>query len=309
MCYSIIVETNLRKIKELYQAEIDYKLFYQLYQRRANGEKNITITEGLDQSMSDSLNPYAQQCKELIEDYNTKQLNLLQSKLIDKTTTIDDLSVKLAKKWTKTNQKKLETANRVITRIKVSIKQHQTQHIGDHQIFQYSYAPLIVRKNNIFQIKPFRYQIRPYLSSEEVDRKINMFNARLDSLDFRSNWRRIFMKNHAAVIMKGFFEWVEYNNQTRQIYFFPKDQNYMWAPALFDHWYSAKPDELGSIYSFAIITNDPPKEVEHMGHDRCPIYPKWHHMQAWLNPTSQDKQQTYARLKDREPTYYQYSWV
>lgn len=67
------------------------------------------------------------------------------------------------------------------------------------------------------------------------------------------------------------------------IEFIPDDEDReMLAPVIFSSGEMAegKPD-LG----FAIVTDDPPFEVRHAGHDRCPIIFKRESIEPWLHPT------------------------
>ena len=83
-------------------------------------------------------------------------------------------------KETKTNRKKLETANRVAKKVQQQIERFQKpSQESTQRIFQYTYAPLLtINAKSERIIHPFRYQLRPSFKEEEVPSKINMFNAR-----------------------------------------------------------------------------------------------------------------------------------
>jgi putative SOS response-associated peptidase YedK len=53
-----------------------------------------------------------------------------------------------------------------------------------------------------------------------------------------------------------------------------------------------------------LITDDPPPEVAATGHDRCPIFLKERHIDAWLNPRGKSDQELFSLLDDRERPYY-----
>jgi putative SOS response-associated peptidase YedK len=81
----------------------------------------------------------------------------------------------------------------------------------------------------------------------------------------------------------------------------------MWAPCLWDEWVSK--DGSLSFKSFAIITDDPPPEIEIMGHDRCPIFLKEELIDSWLNPQKESMKEVLEMLQHKESVEFKYSWV
>jgi putative SOS response-associated peptidase YedK len=176
----------------------------------------------------------------------------------------------------------------------------------DNRIFPGYFAPVITTENNQRVIKPMRYRVRPAGSIEEIPSKFNVFNARLDSLEKRKTWSPLFMRQHGLLPFVKFFEWVKDEDKKKLITFSPESHEIMWAPCLWDKWQSA--DGKIEFYSFAVITDDPPKEIADMGHDRCPIFIKEELIDQWLNPTG-SKKEIYALLKQVEKTYFNYQWA
>jgi putative SOS response-associated peptidase YedK len=76
----------------------------------------------------------------------------------------------------------------------------------------------------------------------------------------------------------------------------------MWAPCLWDYWENK--DEGVGFYSFAIITDDPTKEISEKGHDRCPVFLKENLINEWLSPIAKPKSELYRFLKNKEDVYY-----
>lgn len=177
----------------------------------------------------------------------------------------------------------------------------------DNRIFPGYFTWVLVEENGKRVLKRMRYRVRPQGSSSEIPSKFNVFNARLDSLELRETWKKVFMKKHALLPFTRFFEWVEFEGKKRLISFAPKDREIMWAPCLYDYWEN-KEQNFG-FYSFAIITDDPPVEVQEMGHDRCPIFLQERHISSWLNPTIKNKTMILNSLKDKEPVYYFNRWA
>ena len=95
-------------------------------------------------------------------------------------------------------------------------------------------------------------------------------------------------------------------DQKRLISFKPESFDLMWAPCLWDEW----SDRTGKIYfkSFAIITDEPPVEIERMGHDRCPIFIKKSNIDTWLNPQKFTEGQILKTLRHKTNAHYVFRW-
>ena len=146
------------------------------------------------------------------------------------------------------------------------------------------------------KLKPMRYRVQS-ADGGEVPAKYNVFNARRDSL--QSTWLPLFGHTHALFPFTRFYEWVERDGKKAEIYFAPKDRDIMWAASLY-----CLPNKLNSIYSFAMVTDDPPPEVAAAGHDRCPIFLSADQVSAWLNPQIHAKEKLIELLQKKENTIY-----
>lgn len=177
----------------------------------------------------------------------------------------------------------------------------------DGRIYPGYFTQVMVLENNKRILKPMRYRVRPKGSKEEIPSKFNVFNARIDSLENRQTWQPLFMKQHGLIPFVRFFEWVEEEGKKRLISFKPDRQEIMWAPCLWDYW-EHKEENIG-FYSFAIITDEPPREVWEKGHDRCPIFLREDLIDQWLNPTGKTKSEIYRLLKNKQETYYLHDWT
>lgn len=178
----------------------------------------------------------------------------------------------------------------------------------DGRIFSNYFANVVVNEKNEKVIQPMRYRVRPHDSKEELPTKYNVFNARIDSLEIRDTWKPLFMRNHGIIPFTKFYEWVPGpDNKPKLITFFPEGRETMWAPCLWDEWISKD----GRIYfkSFAIITDEPPKEILRMGHDRCPIFLSEDRIDSWLSPYKMNRDEAYLLLSSRENVEFKYSWV
>ncbi|MCO4795582.1 MAG: SOS response-associated peptidase family protein, partial [Bacteriovoracaceae bacterium] len=167
-----------------------------------------------------------------------------------------------------------------------------------NRIFPNYHAPIILKANGKRILKPMRYRVRPQGSSEEVPSKYNLFNARIDALESRKTWQPLFMSTHCLFPFTNFFEWVVHEGKKKLITFKPEEKDIMWAPALYDVWKSRDGNQ--TIESFALITNDPPPEIERMGHDRCPIFLKEEYIEDWLSPENETRDEVYEMLNEQE---------
>tara|TARA_A100001015_G_scaffold303249_1_gene392602 strand:+ start:133 stop:1131 length:999 start_codon:yes stop_codon:yes gene_type:complete len=287
MCYSIKVETSFKKIQHNFAADVDYKRFLRVYENRSKGLEHFNIPRNIDRNFSDLDTAIGENIRDHIQTFNRVRVEKIEKKLAEKKSLRDELLKKIEKKWSKTSQKKLETTERVLSRSLSQLEKILKDPCKeeDSRVFMYSYSPSVISEPRTGQKKiiPLRYQIRPAGSLEEFPTKINGFNARIDSLHIRKNWRRLFMKSHAAIMLSSFFEWVVGPQQKDQVVeFFPENGHCLWSPALWDSWTST--DGKTTIESYAILTRDPSLEVAAVGHDRSPQFMDTEFMNSWLSP-------------------------
>jgi len=186
----------------------------------------------------------------------------------------------------------------------------------DRRFFPKTWAPVLVKGREDFQLRPMRYQLLPHFCKEDkytrknpktgrmVEIK-NTFNARVDSLEERRAWRPLFGARHAAVPLESFYEWVDRNGSKTLIEFRPKDEKLFWVACLWDRW--EKEGEY--IDSFAMITDEPNPEVLEKGHDRTPIVLKEEHLLDWLQPQNETKGELYEMLEDKKPLYFEGAYL
>lgn len=178
---------------------------------------------------------------------------------------------------------------------------------ADNRIFPGYFTWVLVHENGRRIFKRMRYRVRPAGSSEEIPAKYNVFNARIDSLESRQTWRRLFTRQHGLFPFVRFFEWVEKDEKKRLISFLPDNKEIMWAPCLWDYW--ENPQKTLGFYSFALITDDPPAEVAKMGHDRCPVFLKEKYIDEWLDTSKRSQEEWYLLLRNKEDVFYRFEWA
>jgi putative SOS response-associated peptidase YedK len=127
----------------------------------------------------------------------------------------------------------------------------------------------------------------------------------VDKLEDRHNWQRLFMHRHAALLVKSFYEWVpdpQEAGKSAQVEFFPLEGKPLWVPALWDEW--CAPNGEYRIRSFAILTREPPAEIQAVGHDRCPVFPRHDLLKTWLHPEQYRREEYYQLFNQLEPVSY-----
>lgn len=202
----------------------------------------------------------------------------------------------------------------------------------DNRVFPGYFANVLTIDEGQRVFHPMRYRVRPEGSREEIPDKFGVYNARIDSLTSKKTWQPLFMRRHGLVPFTNFYEWVldpqqkkdlglfdfldeddkkELGENTkatkRLITFSPEGRDMMWAPCLWDEWQSINGEI--AFKSFAIITDDPPQEVEMMGHDRCPIFLREEYISEWLCPEKSNVNEIFEILKSKENVKFLHRWV
>ncbi len=230
-------------------------------------------------------------------------VNKLLKRFEAKISTADDIYFQELKK-------KSEDLNFVKEALKLSRKPTSPffkEAAADNRIFPGYFTWVMVHENGNRVFKRMRYRVRPKGSSEEIPTKFNVFNARIDSLETKQTWTKLFTRQHGLFPFVRFFEWVEHDQKKRLISFLPKDREIMWAPCLWDYW--ENPAYNFGFYSFALITDDPPSEVAESGHDRCPIFLREKYIDEWLDTSKKSKEDWFRLLKNKEDVFYRNEWA
>ena len=176
----------------------------------------------------------------------------------------------------------------------------------DNRIFPNVFAPILVKEKNERIFMPMRYRIRPKGTKEEIPSKYNLYNARMDSLFTKTTWTKILQNHRGIVPFKRFFEWVKTDSGKKKLgVFSPIGMDYMWAACLTDEWVSS--DNKVSLKTFAIVTGEPPKEVQNAGHDRCPLFLKRVLIDSWISSKHENYEKLLKILSEKEKVTYSFS--
>lgn len=139
-------------------------------------------------------------------------------------------------------------------------------------------APILVKKENTLKIESMNFSLIPWWSKDKKP-KFATHNARLESIKDKPTWKSIFGKKHCLVPLTSFIEAIYEGEYAGHMVQFLLSECYF-VPALFDTWHNKSTGEI--VESFAIITSDPPKYVEEIGHDRSPIFISQDNVLSWL---------------------------
>jgi putative SOS response-associated peptidase YedK len=117
------------------------------------------------------------------------------------------------------------------------------------------------------------------------------------------------------MVISGFFE-----NVARHLYhhrdlapgekpenmvlqFSPRPASDVLVACLWDRWTAPNTPDL---YSFAAITDEPPKEIAATGHQRCVVALREENLHQWLSPRGVSRERLEMILSDKEAPYYEH---
>jgi len=328
MCYSTYINKSLRDIARDYDADIDWEAFILLYRQRlmalqAGDEavkpySAIKIHEAMDRQLLENGGPGAAEIQDLRWQYFVTTMEQLKAKRTKILHGLQDLRELQAKKATKGRADKIGVEERKITKIDAASEKtskevdaiksgHSVEHDG-YRVFPGMFAPVVLQRGSKRVVVPMRFEVLP---ASGVDIKHDLYNARRDSLypenKTKQMWKPLFGKTHAIISFTRFFESVELpNGESTEIVVHPKGFERMHAACLFaeyDH------EDYGIFRSFAICTDDPPREIELAGHDRAPIFIAYDAVHEWLNPAGQTLAELDALFDRKEPVVYEWKFM
>lgn len=323
MCYSALVEASIKKYGLRFKSRIDLSVLEQQFcQSPHKGEFDLRITKAFEANFLQPKDSAERRIKELIDESRDGRIKIEQQELFSFKKRLVEAERKLSEKVTKTTVKEKEVCERQISRAKGRIDRLQSTKLDENsdRIYPKDFAPLIIgdeKGERILRLS--RYLIRPDGQDASFDSKYSKcYNARFDNLE-GFPWKFEFGRNHGIVVIKRFFENVNRHDYERRslmgdekpenmiVSFQPRGFDYLIVPCLYDVSRDKKGNEI--LHSFALITDDPPKEVAEAGHNRCPIFLKEEAIDSWLFPKGKSKEELYSILQQRERPFYEHHVV
>lgn len=310
MCYSAQVWADYRRYVREWGADISIKEFFDLFFRRAGGER-VIIPRAMEASFEDSTGPDGERIRALIEQHRNQQRQQLRDDLEKQRVRLAAAEAALTVKITKTATDSKRIAGSKIVAIQRRLDQLDNPELlpSDSRIFPGSYALVMVSIDGHRQVLPMRYQCRPAGKPASYDTRFpGTYNARRDNLD--GFWREQFGHTHGVLVANAFYENVLLHHAEGRdlrpgedprmvvVEFMSEPPQELLLACLWSRWTApGEPD----LLSFALITNEPPPEVAAAGHDRCVIALRPENLDKWLNPEEQDTGSLLALLDDRPP--------
>jgi putative SOS response-associated peptidase YedK len=150
-------------------------------------------------------------------------------------------------------------------------------------IVPYTAAPVLVAKGDGQMLSAMKFSLVPSWSKEPKV-KFATHNARLESIDEKPTWKKVFSERHCLIPLTDFIEPIyEGELAGNMVAFHAKSGTTLYAAGVWDEWVNKATGEV--LQSFAIITFDPPPFVAGVGHDRCPIFLSEQDGAEWLANT------------------------
>lgn len=299
MCYSAMAQLNAKKLAVLLMARVQTQLYEEIFERRLTGEKLI-IAKGMEESFLK--NPQSKEDEaiaEKIKQWHSLQIGETEKNLFAQKKRSADAERTLQVKTTKKAENELRIATAKIEKLKKDLEKHKNLQVlaeADFRIFPKHYISVVVlNKNREKVVVPMRYQMRPSNKDEAFDSEFEgCYNARFDSIDRVEWWRDALGKRHGIILVKKFYENVptekylknfdlDKDSQSKKnivLCFEPENTEDMYIPVLWDVW--RKKGE-ATLYSCALITDEPAPEIARAGHDRTPVFLKKSAVDSWLN--------------------------
>ena len=312
MCYSALVEQNLKRLMRLGDARVDMEMFEELFHRRAEGD-DIKLAKALEANFLAPATPPERRIAADIRAFHAGQAQKWETELFKQKKRLADAGRILAKRTTKKAEEDRRIAGNKIAWLlaKLADLRRTGVRADDGRIFPLWFAPVLVEEGGERLIRPMRYHLRAHGRPADTDRRYpGLYNARRDNLE--GYWKNLFGRHHAVCVVQSFYENVaRHDFEKRALYPGEKPQNLvlhfnplpsadMLVACLWDRWQSPGAAEL---YSFAAITDEPPEEVAATGHNRCIIPLRPENLSAWLSPNP-DPAALYPLLDNRERPYY-----
>ncbi len=315
MCYSAMVEQELKKAARMVAGEVDFSALEKLFAQRLEDD-SIRVARALEANFDSPSSPVEERIRDLIDRHRVKVRSGHETALFAQKKRLAHAERALANRQTK----KALDDQRIATK-KIAWHLEKLAGLGrrepaeeDSRIFPMWYAPVVIQEAGRRVIRPMRYHCRPGGRPENYDRRYDgLYNARRDSLE--GFWKYVFGRHHGLIIARSFYENVALHDFERRplaegerpqnliLHFNPKSASPMLVACLWDLWQApGRPD----LYSFAAITDAPPPEIAATGHDRCIIPLEAAAIGAWLEPAGADRAALAALLDRRERPYFEH---
>ncbi|OGG05992.1 hypothetical protein A3D05_03400 [Candidatus Gottesmanbacteria bacterium RIFCSPHIGHO2_02_FULL_40_24] len=142
--------------------------------------------------------------------------------------------------------------------------------------------PVVVRENpNLVYL--MRWGLIPFWA-KDIKIGYKMINARAETVEEKSAFRKPFESRRCLIPASGFYEWKKTGNEKIPFYIKRKDNGLFSFAGLYDVWTDVEGKE---IKSYTIITTKPNKLIESI-HNRMPVILKKEEENHWIDSINQN---------------------
>lgn len=320
MCYSAMENQHLEWLaRHSKREEVRREAMNELLRRQTfpNDHKiKIKFTKAVEEFFLNSTDPADAEIAALFAQIRANRRTELEAGLFKQRTRLVKAERALAAKETdKTVNEKRIAADKVDWHMRqlANLDRKEVRE-SDRRIYPMWYTLVLANVDGKRAVMPMRYHCRQNGKPASIDKQYDgLYNARRDNLD--GYWKNVWGKRHAIMVADAFYENVALEDFEHRalksgeisknlvLEFRPQATEPMLFACLWDCW--QKPGE-PDLYSFAVITDEPPPEVAATGHDRCPIPIKPENVDAWLTPEGRSREELQAILDDRVRHYYEH---
>lgn len=310
MCYSAMVEQDLKRLGLSFQARLQLDLFEELFRRRLTDER-LKIPRALEAQFEQPASAIEEAIRAHIQLYRARLNEQYAAELVKQRVRLQEAERRLALRSSKgaLEEQRVATGRVAWFTEKLEALQRPSVVPMDSRIFPFWYAPVVVEEGGERVIRPMRYHCRGQGKASNIDTRYpGLYNARRDNLE--GYWREQFGRHHAIVVVRAFYENVSKHlferralapgeRESNLVVAFKSESSQPFNVAcLWDRWQA---EGEVPLLSFAAITDDPPPEVAITGHDRCIVALRAGNESAWLNPAGRALVEMQGLLSERAP--------
>lgn len=314
-----MVEQSLRSLAKGFLAEVDWRMFEELFRRRL--EQDIKVSHALEanfvcEALTHTASDAERLAREHIEEYRARRMESLESEIFKQKRRLADAQRSLREKETRRAREDERIAgNKIEATLSRLADLKRTEPLErDRRIFPLYYAPLLIEEAGRRWIRPMRYTCRlPGKPAGYDVRYPGTYNERRDNL--RGFWKDLYGHRHGILAITSFFENVATHAYEKRdlrpgekprnvvLHFDPRPPREMLVACLWARWTGKEEPEL---HSFSAITDDPPTEIAATGHNRCVVPIRRENIEEWLRPESVTLERLDEILSDRERPFYEH---
>ena len=310
MCYSAeMVQDHRAYLRAFPGAKVGLREFASLVEKRLKGQP-VSLTKAMEHSFLTSDQTDDAVVAEAIRKYQVARLEELRAELVHQQQRIETAEQELAKKETKKWTETLRIATTKVKQYTQKLADLERDELlpKDSRVYPSGYAPVLVQQEGELVVLPMRYLLRPVGYTAAFDKDYpGCYNARRDNL--AKFWKKQLQATRGIVMMQAFYENVNRHDFERRalnaeagekpqnaiVEFRPDDEQTMFVACIWSNWTGEGDD----LYSFAVITDEPPPEVRAAGHDRCPIQLRKERALDWITGNGKSDEELLTILDDR----------